>query len=62
MRPDATPDGLAEIRRVLQRPLVTRAIDAERFALELARAYNQGAQARRRARRTTSRARATSRG
>lgn len=45
LRPDATPDGLAEIRRVLQRALVTRAVDAETFARELARAYNQGAQA-----------------
>jgi len=45
LRPDATPDGLAEIRRVLQRDLVTRAVDAETFAQELARTYNQGAQA-----------------
>ncbi len=45
LRPDATPDGLAEIRRVLQRALVTRAISAEAFAQELARTYNQGAQA-----------------
>ena len=42
-RPDATPDGVVEIRRVLQRPLVTRAVSAEEFAAELARAYNQGA-------------------
>ena len=42
MRPDATADGIIEIRRVLQRPLVTRAIGAEEFAFELARAYNQG--------------------
>lgn len=43
LRPDATPDGLAEIRRVLQRSLVTRAVSAEAFSQELARAYNQGA-------------------
>jgi len=39
-RPDATIEGLAELKRVLQRPLATRAVDAERFAAELARAYN----------------------
>jgi general secretion pathway protein E len=39
-RPDATIEGLAELKRVLQRPLSTRAVDAERFAAELARAYN----------------------
>src|SRR3982751_210497 len=39
-RPDATIDGIAELKRVLQRPLRTRAVDAERFAAELARAYN----------------------
>ncbi len=44
-RPDASPDGVVEIRRVLQRPLVTRAVGAEEFAAELARAYNQGAPA-----------------
>ena len=42
-RPGATPDGVVEIKRVLQRPLVTRAVSAEEFAAELARAYNQGA-------------------
>jgi general secretion pathway protein E len=41
-RPDASPDGVVEIKRVLQRPLVTRAVGAEEFAAELARAYNQG--------------------
>jgi general secretion pathway protein E len=41
-RPDATVDGLAEIRRVLQRPVKTEAVDAARFAAELARAYNTG--------------------
>jgi general secretion pathway protein E len=45
MRPDATPDGVIEIRRVLQRSLVTRSVDAETFAFELARAYNTGASA-----------------
>ncbi len=39
-RPDATIEGLAELKRVLQRPLATRAVDGERFAAELARAYN----------------------
>jgi hypothetical protein len=39
-RPDATVEGLAELKRVLQRPLLTRAVDAQRFATELARAYN----------------------
>jgi len=39
-RPDATVEGIAELKRVLQRPLSTRAVDAERFATELARAYN----------------------
>jgi general secretion pathway protein E len=39
-RPDATVEGIAELKRVLQRPLRTRAVDAERFAAELARAYN----------------------
>jgi general secretion pathway protein E len=42
-RPDATADGIAELKRVLQRPLATRAVDAERFAAELARAYNVAA-------------------
>ncbi len=40
-RPDATADGVIEIKRVLQRPLVTRAVGAEEFATALARAYNQ---------------------
>ena len=43
VRPDATPEGIAELRRVLKRPLRTRAVDAERFALELARTYDPGA-------------------
>jgi general secretion pathway protein E len=45
LRPDATVEGIAEVRRVLNRPLVTRAVPAETFAAELARAYNQGAAA-----------------
>jgi general secretion pathway protein E len=40
MRPDATVEGLAELKRVLQRPLLTRPVDAQRFAAELARTYN----------------------
>jgi general secretion pathway protein E len=39
-RPDATVDGVAELKRVLQRPLTLRPVDAERFAAELARVYN----------------------
>jgi len=42
LRPDATMDGIAEVRRVLQRPLSTRGVTAEQFASELARVYNQG--------------------
>ena len=42
VRPDASVDGIAEVRRVLQRPLLTRPVDAARFASELARAYNDG--------------------
>jgi general secretion pathway protein E len=42
LRPDATIEGIAELKRVLDRPLVTRAVEAETFAAELARAYNQG--------------------
>jgi len=42
-RPGATPDGVVEIKRVLQRPLVTRSVSAEEFAAQLARAYNQAA-------------------
>jgi len=39
-RPDATVEGIAEVKRVLQRPLELRAVDPARFATELARAYN----------------------
>ena len=42
MRPDASVDGLAELRRVLKRSLVLRNVDAERFAVELARSYTSG--------------------
>jgi general secretion pathway protein E len=42
LRPDATIEGIAELKRVLNRPLLTRAVEAETFAAELARAYNQG--------------------
>jgi general secretion pathway protein E len=42
LRPDATVEGIAELRRVLNLPLVTRALAADAFAAELARAYNQG--------------------
>ena len=40
-RPDASLEGIAELRRVLQRPLRTTTVNAERFAAELAQAYNQ---------------------
>jgi general secretion pathway protein E len=43
LRPDATVDGIAEVKRVLKSPLVTRTLAADVFAAELARAYNQGA-------------------
>ena len=46
MRPDATIEGIAELKRVLNRPLVTRAVEAETFATELSRAYNQAGAAR----------------
>jgi general secretion pathway protein E len=40
-RSDATLEGIAELKRVLQRPLKTTTVNAERFAAELANAYNQ---------------------
>ncbi len=40
-RVDASVEGIAELRRVLQRPLKTQTVNAERFAAELARAYNE---------------------
>src|SRR6185295_12840276 len=46
LRPDATVEGIAELKRVLNRPLVTRAVEAETFATELSRAYNQAGAAR----------------
>ena len=42
LRPDATVEGIAELKRVLNRPLVTRAVEADTFAAELSRAYNRG--------------------
>ena len=41
LRPDATVDGIAELRRVLDRTLVTRRVAGDVFAAELSRAYNQ---------------------
>jgi general secretion pathway protein E len=41
MRPDATVDGIGELKRVLKRPLITRSVSAETFAAELSKAYNQ---------------------
>ncbi|MEO8537545.1 MAG: GspE/PulE family protein, partial [Betaproteobacteria bacterium] len=46
LRPDATLEGLAELKRVLNRPLITRAVEPEAFATALARIYNQGGAAR----------------
>ena len=40
-RDDASVEGIAELKRVLQRPLKTLRVGAERFAAELATAYNQ---------------------
>jgi general secretion pathway protein E len=42
LRPDATVEGIAELKRVLNRPLVTRPVEADTFAAELSRVYNQG--------------------
>ncbi|HEY7943006.1 MAG TPA: type II secretion system ATPase GspE [Casimicrobiaceae bacterium] len=42
-RTDASVEGIAELKRVLQRPLKTLTVNAERFAAELATAYNQAA-------------------
>ena len=61
-RADATVDGIAELKRVLQRPLAPRAVDAERFAAELARAYNARPRPASRRSPTTSRARPISPG
>ncbi len=40
-RNDASLEGIAELKRVLQRPLKTSTVNAERFAAELANAYNR---------------------
>src|SRR5271168_4267596 len=40
-RSDASIEGIAELKRVLQRPLKTMTVNAERFAAALANAYNQ---------------------
>jgi general secretion pathway protein E len=40
-RADASLEGIAELKRVLQRPLKTTTVNAERFAAELANAYNR---------------------
>jgi general secretion pathway protein E len=40
-RDDASVEGIGELKRVLQRPLKTLRVSAERFAAELATAYNQ---------------------
>src|SRR4051794_30049650 len=42
-RADASLEGIAELKRVLQKPLSTERVDAQRFAAELAAAYNQAA-------------------
>ncbi|MBS0328166.1 MAG: Flp pilus assembly complex ATPase component TadA, partial [Proteobacteria bacterium] len=44
-RPDATVEGIAELRRLLARPLAAKGVSADAFAAELARAYNRGAAA-----------------
>ena len=41
LRPDATVEGIAELKRVLQPAAVTRAVDAERSPPSSPRAYNQ---------------------
>jgi general secretion pathway protein E len=41
VRGDASLEGIAELKRVLQRPLRTTTVNAERFAAELANAYNR---------------------
>ena len=42
-RSDASVEGIAELTRILQRPLKTLTVNAERFAAELATVYNQAA-------------------
>ena len=40
-RPNASGDGLSEVRRILARPIRVEPVGADRFAQLLARAYNQ---------------------
>src|SRR6187402_146416 len=40
-RPNASADGISEVRRILARPVRAEPVSAERFAAMLARAYNQ---------------------
>ena len=40
-RPNASADGLSEVRRILARPVRVEPVAADRFAVLLARAYNQ---------------------
>jgi general secretion pathway protein E len=42
MRGDATPEGLAELRRVLARPIAAELVGNDAFAAALARAYGRG--------------------
>jgi general secretion pathway protein E len=42
-RPNASADGISEVRRVLARPVRVEPVSMERFATLLARAYNQPA-------------------
>lgn len=42
VRPDASVDGLAELRRLLARPLTVEPVSAERFHSALAGVFNQG--------------------
>ncbi|MEP6703105.1 MAG: ATPase, T2SS/T4P/T4SS family, partial [Betaproteobacteria bacterium] len=44
-RPNASADGISEVRRILSRPVRVEPVSAERFAAMLARAYNQVADA-----------------
>ena len=44
-RPNASADGLSEVRRLLARPIRAEPVGAERFAALLARAYNQASPA-----------------
>src|SRR5688572_10475719 len=44
-RPNASADGISEVRRILARPVRAEPVSAERFAAMLARAYNQAGDA-----------------